>query len=98
MLYFQVVQEAVGARIDDHDLFAERQRLILVLLQDLHQTLAAIELRLRRLVQIRTKLRERREFAVLRSSSFNVPATWRMALICAEPPTRLTEMPTFTAG
>ena len=32
------------------------------------------------------------------SSSFRVPATWRMALICALPPTRLTESPTFTAG
>ena len=32
------------------------------------------------------------------SSSFNVPATCRMALICALPPTRLTESPTFTAG
>ena len=26
------------------------------------------------------------------------PATWRMALICALPPTRLTEMPTLMAG
>jgi hypothetical protein len=31
-------------------------------------------------------------------SSFSVPATWRIALICAEPPTRLTEMPGCTAG
>ena len=32
------------------------------------------------------------------SSSFSLPATLRMALIWAEPPTRLTEMPTFRAG
>ena len=28
----------------------------------------------------------------------SVPATWRMALICADPPTRDTELPTLMAG
>jgi hypothetical protein len=27
-----------------------------------------------------------------------VPATWRIALTCADPPTRLTELPTLIAG
>ena len=31
-------------------------------------------------------------------SSFNVPATFFMDLICAEPPTRDTEIPTLMAG
>ena len=32
------------------------------------------------------------------SSPLSLPATFFMALICAAPPTRLTLMPTFTAG
>ena len=48
------------------DLALDRQRLVLRLLQDLDQPRAAIELRLRRLVEVAAELRERRELAVLR--------------------------------
>ena len=60
------VEEALGAGVDDHHLLLDRQRLILRLLQDLDQPAAAIELRLRRLVEVAAELRERRELAVLR--------------------------------
>ena len=61
-----VVEVAVGAGVDDRDLLLDRQRLVLRLLQDLDQPRAAIELRLRRLVEVAAELRERRELAVLR--------------------------------
>ena len=49
-----------------HDLLRHRQRLVLRLLQDLDQARAAIELLLRRLVEVGAELRERRQLAVLR--------------------------------
>ena len=60
------VEVAVGRREDDRDLLLDRERLILRLLQDLDQPLAAVELLLRRLVEVAAELRERRELAVLR--------------------------------
>src|SRR5439155_14852259 len=50
----------------DHDLLLERHRLILALLEDLHQAAAAIELILRALVEVAAELREGRELAILR--------------------------------
>src|SRR5215471_10632886 len=60
------VQIAVRAGIDDRDLALDRQRRVLRLLQDLDEPRAAIQLRLRRLVEVAAELRERRELAVLR--------------------------------
>ena len=52
--------------IDDRDLLLDRQRLVLRLLQDLDEPRAAIELGLRRLIEVAAELRERRELAILR--------------------------------
>src|SRR5688572_28249114 len=60
------VEEALGRGVDDHHLLLDGKRLILRLLQDLHQPAAAIELRLRGLVEVAAELRERRQLAVLR--------------------------------
>ena len=93
------VEVAVGRGVDDRDLLLDRQRLILRLLQDLDEPAAAIELRLRRLVE--SSLPNCANAASSRycaRSSRSVPATWRIALICAEPPTRDTELPTLIAG
>ena len=62
----QIVQVALGAGEDDQDLLFDRQRLILALLQNFHQALAAVELLLRSLVEIGAELRERRQLAILR--------------------------------
>src|SRR5919201_4741669 len=61
-----VVEEAVRRGEDDHDLFLDGKRLVLRLLHDLGHALAAAELLLRRLVEVRSELREGRELAVLR--------------------------------
>src|SRR4029453_8872331 len=61
-----LVEVAVDGREDDQDLLLDRQRLILRLLQDLDQALAAIELCLRRLVEIAAEMRECRQPAILR--------------------------------
>src|SRR6185436_19607272 len=61
-----VVEEPLGRGVDDDDLLLDCQRLVLRLLQDLHQAAAAIELRLGGFVEIAAELRERGELAVLR--------------------------------
>src|SRR6185312_13832908 len=66
LIHGHVIEEAVGSGEDDQNLFIERQRLVLVLLQDFHQTAAAIQLILRGLVEIGAELREGSQFAVLR--------------------------------
>src|SRR5207249_2668918 len=63
----QIVNVAASSGEQDQNLLAERQRLILVLLQHLNQVLAAIELCLGCLVEVAAKLRERRQLAELRS-------------------------------
>ena len=62
----EIVEVAVGAGEDDQNLLFDRQRLILVLLQNLDQAAAAVELLLRGLVEVGAELREGRQFAVLR--------------------------------
>ena len=62
----EVVQTALGTRIDDQDLFFDRQGLILGLFENFGEPLAAIQLLLRGLVQLRTKQRERGQVAILR--------------------------------
>src|SRR5688572_25725103 len=60
------VEEAFRGGIDDRHLLLNSERLILRLLQNLDETAAAIELCLRRLVEVAAELREGRELAVLR--------------------------------
>src|SRR4051794_36296020 len=65
-LDLEVVEQAFRAGEHGRRLKADSHRLILPLLETLDQTLAAIELRLRHLVEVGAELRERRELAVLR--------------------------------
>src|SRR5487761_1099097 len=66
VFHFHVVQNARRARIQDDDLLLHRERLELRLLQQLRQTLAAIELAERHLIKIAAELRERRQLTILR--------------------------------
>ena len=68
------------------------------LLQQLDETLAALELRLRHRVELGPERRERFELAELREVELQRSRHRLIALICAAPPTRDTEMPTSTAG
>src|SRR5262245_62541615 len=63
--YRNRVEIAVRTRENDRDLFLDRQRFVLWLLENLNQACAARELRLRGLVQVAAELRERRQLAVL---------------------------------
>ena len=65
LIYREVVEETAGAGKNDQNLFREWQRRKLLLLEDLDQTLSAIELVLRSFVEIAAKLGEGREFAIL---------------------------------
>src|SRR6266511_404862 len=61
------VQQPLGTGVHDRDLLFDGQRLILRLLEEFHEAGAAIELLLRRLVEIAAaELRESRQLAVLR--------------------------------
>src|SRR5688572_26836904 len=62
----QVVQQARGAGVDDHDLALERQRAELVLFEELDQALAARQLVARVLVQVARELGESRQLPELR--------------------------------
>src|SRR5215472_7723539 len=48
---WQFIDKAVGAGVDDQDLFFYRQRLVLTLLELFHESTAAIELSLCRLIE-----------------------------------------------
>src|SRR5688500_11474840 len=61
-----VVDVAVRDRVDDRDLLLQGDGLVLRLLHHLGDTLAATQLRLGRLVEVRAELRERGELAELR--------------------------------
>ena len=77
--HVDIVEIAAGAREDHEHLLFHRQRRELVLLQHLHQALAARELRLRRFIEFGAELREGRQFAVLRqvqSQRARPPAAW----------------------
>src|SRR3954469_4870679 len=60
------VEIPVGRGVDDRDLLLDAERLILRLLQHFDEAAAAMERVQRRLVEIRSELRERRELTVLR--------------------------------
>ena len=95
----KIVEIAVDAGEDDRHLLLDRHRRELVLLQHFDQALAAIQLVPAKLCRDRSRTARKppaRDIAPGRDAS--VPATDRMALICALPPTRLTEMPTLMAG
>src|SRR5262249_51920704 len=60
------IQIAVRGREDNRNLLLDSQRLILRLFQNFNETLATVELLLRRLIEVAAELRECRELAVLR--------------------------------
>src|SRR5687767_9615327 len=60
-----LVEVPVCARIDNEHLFLDRERVVLRLLQNFDETRAAIELPLRRGVEVASELGERRKLAVL---------------------------------
>src|SRR5205814_4190401 len=68
-----VVQVAVRYGENDHDLLLDRHRLVLRLLQHLHDAYPARELLLSRLVELRAELGERLELAVLREIEPQAP-------------------------
>src|SRR6266581_2699984 len=64
--HLQVIQVAVDSGEDGDDLLLDGKRPELQLLEDFSETLSTRQLRLRRLVEVRPELRERRQLAVLR--------------------------------
>jgi len=92
------VEPALGAGVDRDALLFDRHRRIEALLEQLGEAIAPVELTLGRLVQLRTEGREGLEVAELGEVDLERPATERMALIWAAPPTRDTELPTSIAG
>ena len=79
LLHGQIVQHAVGARVDDHHLLFHRDRLVLRLLQNFDQPFAATQLLLRSLVQLGAEQRECRQLAILRqiqTQAIRPPAAW----------------------
>ena len=62
---FQIVQVALGSGEDDRDLLLDSERRVLLLLEQFHQAVSAMQLLLRGLVEVRTKLRECRQRSVL---------------------------------
>ncbi len=65
IFHAHVIQEAVAAGVDDGDLFFHRHRRIGPLFQNFHPALTAVQLILRGLVEIGTKLREGFQTAIL---------------------------------
>ena len=65
VLGLDLVDEAVGTRVDDQHLLLDRHGLVLPLLEDLHQPAAAGDLPLGGRVQVRSELGEGRHLAVL---------------------------------
>ena len=94
-----LVQVAVRRGEQDHHLLLDGHRVALVLLEDRREPLAAVERLLRRLVQVAAELGEALPARGTGSGrACSVPATLFMALIWAEQPTRLTELPVSMAG
>ena len=81
----QLVEIAVHAGKDHRHFFRRRQRRELRLLQQFGEARAAVEQALRRRIEIRAELRERRHLAILASSPLIGPATCFIALIWALP-------------
>ena len=66
LVHRHVVHETVLHRPQNGDLHLDRDRVVLRLLEDFDDALAAFELRLRLGVEVGAELRERRQFAELR--------------------------------
>src|SRR5579859_3228874 len=62
----ELVDVALGRRVDDDDLLLDRERHVLALLEDLDEAHAAFELVARHRVEVARELRERGHLAVLR--------------------------------
>ena len=94
-----IVEEAVRRRPEIDNLLLDRHRLVLALLEDLGQPHAALDLRAGGRVEVaEPNCANAASERYCARSRRRRPATWRMALIWAAPPTRETEIPTFTAG
>ena len=96
--YGHLIQVTVLHGPDHYHLDLHRNRVVLGLLEDLHDAFAAVDLRLCLGVEVRAELCERRKLLNWASSPLSFPATCFMALSCAAEPTRETEMPTLIAG
>src|SRR5579885_1752431 len=94
----QVVKIRVGPCEDDQHLLFDRQRRILPLLENLNHVLPRFNCCCDALSRSEPNCAKAASARYCARSRRRLPATCRMALICALPPTRLTEMPTFTAG
>jgi hypothetical protein len=86
----ELVEVAVGARVDDDDLLLDRERDVLPLLQDLDEALAALELARVALSRSDANCAKAAISRYCARSRRSVPATFFIALIWALPPTRLT--------
>ncbi len=94
----QVVEVALRAGEHDDDLLLDGHRAVQRLLEQLDQAVAALELGLGDRVELGAERGERLELAELGEVELQRADTLFIALICAAPPTRDTEMPTSTAG
>ena len=94
----EVVEEALVAGEDDGDLLLDGHGVEAALVEHLDHALAARQRPLGDLVEVGAELRERLQLAVLGQVELQAAGDLRMALICALPPTRLTEMPMLMAG
>src|SRR5262249_47626450 len=66
LIHREIIEKAVGSGEDDQNLLGKWQRRKLLLLQNLDQALAAIELRLRGLIEIAAELCKSSELTILR--------------------------------
>ena len=93
-----VVEVAAGAGEDRDDLLLHRHRRVEVLLEQLGEAVAAVELGGDTLSSSEPNVANASSSRNCARSSFERADTDFMALIWAAPPTRDTEMPTSTAG
>ena len=93
-----VVNVAVRRGPDHGDLFLDVHRRVLWLFEDFGQTLASGQLPLRGRVESEPNCAKAASSRYCAISSRRVPAICFIALICALPPTRLTEFPVLIAG
>ena len=94
----QRVEIAVDAGIDHHDLLFHLQRRELRLLQQLGQARAAVQQALGEASRSEPNCAKAAISRYCASSPLILPATFFIALVCADEPTRDTDRPTFTAG
>jgi hypothetical protein len=94
----KIVEEALGAGEDRHDLLLDRERRVLPLLEQLDETRTAVERGCVDLSRSEPNCANAASSRYCARSRRSEPATCFIALICALPPTRDTEMPTLMAG